>query len=63
MAKLLEHTMVYLKPAPWIIDDLVNRIVETVNPLRVFRSAARDEMDPDRDLELLVIVPDGVHRR
>lgn len=48
-----------------VLDALVGRIVEAVHPRRVilFGSAARNEMRPDSDLDVLVIMPDGVHRR
>jgi uncharacterized protein len=47
------------------IDDLVRRIVEEVHPLRIilFGSAARREAGPDSDIDLLVVMPEGVHRR
>ena len=53
-----------MEPDPKIIDDLVRRIVEIVNPLRIilFGSAARGEMGPHSDLDVLVVMPDGVHR-
>ena len=43
---------------------LIDRIVEAVHPLRIimFGSAARGEMGPDSDVDLLVVVPDGTHR-
>ena len=48
-----------------LIDTVVQRIVETAHPLRIilFGSAATGSMGPDSDLDLLVVVPDGVHRR
>jgi predicted nucleotidyltransferase len=48
-----------------ILDRVVARIVETVQPRRIilFGSAARGQMGPDSDLDLLVVMPDGVHRR
>ena len=48
-----------------ILEDLVRRVVEAVHPLRIilFGSAARGEMGPDSDLDVLVVMPDGVHRR
>jgi len=54
-----------MKPNPKLLDELVRRIVEAVHPLRIilFGSAARGEMGPDSDLDVLVIMPDGVHRR
>jgi predicted nucleotidyltransferase len=47
------------------LDELVRRIVEAVHPLRiiVFGSAARGEMRPDSDVDLLVVMPEGTHRR
>lgn len=50
---------------PKAIDELVQRIVETVHPLRIilFGSAARGEMGPNSDLDVLVVMPDGIHRR
>ncbi len=53
----------------WIISEetlqeIVRRIVETVAPEKIilFGSAARGEMGPDSDLDLL-IVKSNVHRR
>lgn len=53
------------KPDQRLLDELVKRTVEAVHPLRIilFGSAARDAMGPDSDIDLLVVVPDGVHRR
>jgi uncharacterized protein len=53
------------KPDPKIVTEMVRRIVETVHPLRIilFGSAARGEMGENSDLDVLVIMPDGVHRR
>jgi predicted nucleotidyltransferase len=53
------------KPDQEILSEMVRRIVESVQPLRVilFGSAARDQLGPDSDLDVLVIMPDGVHRR
>ena len=52
-------------PDPALVDHLVRQIVATVRPLRVvlFGSAARGEMRPESDLDLLVVMPDGTHRR
>jgi predicted nucleotidyltransferase len=54
-----------MKPDPQFIEDLVRRIVAVAHPLRIvlFGSAARGEMGPDSDMDVLVIVPDGIHRR
>ena len=48
-----------------ILDRVVTRIVETVQPRRIilFGSAALGQMGPHSDLDLLVVMPDGIHRR
>ncbi len=48
-----------------IIDKLVQCIVEAVHPLRIilFGSAARGRIGPDGDIDVLVVMPRGVHRR
>lgn len=50
---------------PKIVDKLVRGIVELVHPLRIllFGSAARGEMRQGSDLDVLVVVPEGSHRR
>jgi predicted nucleotidyltransferase len=47
------------------INVLVRQIVEEVHPLRVllFGSAARDTMTQDSDVDLLVEMPEGTHKR
>lgn len=47
------------------LQRLVRRIAETARPKRilVFGSAARGEMGPNSDVDLLVVMPDGIHRR
>lgn len=47
------------------LNELIRRIVETAHPLRIilFGSAARDEMRVESDIDVLVVVPDGAHRR
>lgn len=54
-----------MHPDPKVIEDLVRRIVEIAHPLRIilFGSAARGEMGPHSDLDVLVVMPDGIHRR
>jgi predicted nucleotidyltransferase len=54
-----------MHPDPPIIDERVRRIVEAVHPQRIilFGSAARGEMGPNSDLDVLVIMLDGTHRR
>ena len=50
---------------PEVIEKLVRRIIEIAQPLRIilFGSAARAEMGPDSDIDVLVVMPEGVHRR
>ena len=47
------------------LDLLISRIVEITHPLRIvmFGSAARMEIGPDSDVDLLVIMPEGTQRR
>lgn len=47
------------------LDELVRRIVKIAAPSRIllFGSVARGDLGPDSDLDILVIMPDGVHRR
>ena len=48
-----------------VLNELVQRIVEVVQPNRIilFGSAAKGQMGPNSDLDVLVVMPDGVHRR
>lgn len=52
------------QPTSLILADLVERIVNAVHPLRIilFGSAARGEMGPDSDIDVMVVMPNGVHR-
>jgi predicted nucleotidyltransferase len=47
------------------LAELVRQIVEAVHPLRVilFGSAARGETRAQSDVDVLVVMPDGTHRR
>lgn len=47
------------------IRKLVDNIVELVHPLQIilFGSAARGDMSPDSDIDLLVVMPEGTQRR
>ena len=49
---------------PSILDDIIRRIVEVAQPQQIilFGSAARGDMNPHSDVDLL-IVKDGAHRR
>ena len=48
-----------------VLDEAVRRIVEAVQPRKIilFGSAVRGEMGPDSDIDLLVVIPSGGHRR
>lgn len=48
-----------------ILDELIRRILQVVQPKRLilFGSAARGEINPESDLDVLVVMPDGIHRR
>ncbi len=50
---------------PQVIDALVQAIVKTVQPLRIilFGSAARGDFSTVGDIDLLIIMPEGTHRR
>ncbi len=46
-------------------SSLLEQVVRISQPLRIilFGSAARGRMGPESDIDLLVVVPDGSHRR
>jgi predicted nucleotidyltransferase len=48
-----------------IISEILNVIREVADPVKVilFGSAVRGETNSESDLDFLVVVPDGVHRR
>jgi predicted nucleotidyltransferase len=54
-----------MQPDSQVVDQMVQAVVTSVSPLRiiVFGPAARGEMGPDSDLDLLVVMPQGTHRR
>jgi len=54
-----------MEPDEKLLNELVERIVAAVHPLRIilFGSAARGQMGPNSDLDVLVVMPDGIHRR
>ncbi len=53
-----------MSPDTALLNEMVRRIVESVHPQQItlFGSAARGEMGPDSDLDLLVVMPDGCDR-
>lgn len=54
-----------MEPTPAQLNELVHRIVNAVHPLRIllFGSAVRSEMTRESDLDVLVVMPEGVNRR
>ncbi len=50
---------------PKLLRDIVVRVTAAVHPSRIilFGSAARGELGWNSDLDLLVIMPEGSHRR
>jgi len=48
-----------------ILAETVRRIVECVNPKKIilFGSATHGKMGPDSDIDLLVVIASGGHRR
>jgi uncharacterized protein len=53
-----------MTPDPAILDELVRRTVQAVHPVQIilFGSAARGDMGPNSDLDVLVVMPDGCDR-
>jgi predicted nucleotidyltransferase len=47
------------------LNEIKRRIIETVHPCKIilFGSAVRGEMGPNSDLDILVVMPSGTHRR
>jgi len=47
------------------LEKVVTRVVAASHPRRIilFGSSARGQAGPDSDLDLLVVVPSGTHRR
>jgi len=54
-----------MQPSQEQLDDLIERVIAAVHPLRIllFGSTARGEAGRFSDIDLLIIVPDGSHRR
>jgi len=48
-----------------IVDEAVRRILSVAKPRRIilFGSAVRGTMGPNSDLDFLIVMPDGIHRR
>jgi predicted nucleotidyltransferase len=54
-----------MHPKQAVIDHLIRRIVGAVHPLHIilFGSAACGDMRLDSDIDVLIVMPEGVHRR
>ena len=54
-----------MQPDSQVVDRMIQAVVASVRPLRIILlgSAARGDMRPDSDLDLLVVMPHGTHRR
>ena len=54
-----------MQPDAKVIEQLVRQIVDAVQPLRIvlFGSAVRGSLGPDSDIDVLVVMPEGAHRR
>lgn len=54
-----------MQRAPAEVQEIVRRIVELIHPLRIilFGSAARGQLGSGSDVDLLVVMPEGTHRR
>lgn len=50
---------------PHVVDRLISDIVNTVHPLRIilFGSTARGDTYAGSDIDVLVVMPEGTHRR
>lgn len=48
-----------------ILDETIKRILDVVHPSKIilFGSTVRGEMDANSDIDILVVVPTGLHRR
>ena len=57
-------TTIEKQPDSKIINDLISRIVNAAHPIRIvlFGSAARGDMRPDSDIDVMVVMPEGTHR-
>jgi predicted nucleotidyltransferase len=58
------RTDVKIHPDSKIVNDLISRIVSAAHPIRIilFGSAARGEMNPNSDIDVMVVMPEGTHR-
>jgi uncharacterized protein len=50
---------------PALLSKIVDRILEVARPEKIilFGSAARGKMGPNSDVDMLIVAPNGTHRR
>lgn len=55
----------HTKLSPQLLQTIVDRVVAAANPNKIilFGSAQSGEMGPNSDIDILVIMPPGIHRR
>jgi predicted nucleotidyltransferase len=55
----------HTKLSSQILQTIVDRVVATANPKKIilFGSAQKGNMGPNSDLDILVVMPPGIHRR
>jgi predicted nucleotidyltransferase len=55
----------HTKLSSQILQTIVDRVVATANPKKIilFGSAQKGNMGPNSDLDILVVMPSGIHRR
>jgi len=63
MARTMAQTTTQIRET--ILEEIVRRIVAVAHPQQIilFGSAAREQMGPHSDLDLLVVVKETAHRR
>lgn len=54
-----------MDPNKALVDSMLDKIINSCHPISIilFGSAARGEMNDQSDLDLLVVMPNGTHRR
>jgi uncharacterized protein len=65
LPQIVKEAKKVIQPDSRLLDEIVKRVTRVVQPLRVvlFGSAVRGGMGPHSDLDILVVMPDGTHRR
>ena len=60
----MESSSAESEPDPDVLEDIVRRVVKVAAPQKIilFGSAARGQMGPNSDIDLLVVKSDDYHR-